>query len=299
MPVLTAVENVELPLLRRPRGGRARRDGGRSTPSSSSGSPTGPRTCPTSCPAASASASPSPARSSTTRRSSGPTSRPAISTARTRHEIVGLMRRLNLERGLTFLIVTHDIARRPQHRPDRPHARRPGRRGATTGGAACTRASRCLRSTRFARRRRGASGCFERSVLPELREQAGLRGRRRAREPGRHGAAPDALGDRGGRRPHRRRFYDGALERFVTLFRAPPGRERLRGRLADLPDRMRSRVDVNEVFGIPAETLAVVLARRARRRRSRPLGVLALRNRDPPEARRPQRAARRPRPVAR
>jgi ABC-type lipoprotein export system ATPase subunit len=38
----------------------------------------------------------------------------------------------------------------PQDRPDHPHARRQGRRGATTtgGAATCTRESRCLRSTR-------------------------------------------------------------------------------------------------------------------------------------------------------
>ena len=62
MPVLTAVENVELPLLvaRVP---PARRGGGRSTRSRSSTSPTGPITCPTSSPAASVSASRSPARS--------------------------------------------------------------------------------------------------------------------------------------------------------------------------------------------------------------------------------------------
>ena len=47
-------------------------------------------------------------------------------------EIVELMRRLNRERGLTFLIVTHDIARRPRHRPHRPHGRRPDRRRAAS-----------------------------------------------------------------------------------------------------------------------------------------------------------------------
>ena len=43
-------------------------------------------------------------------------------------EIVALMRRLNRERGLTFLIVTHDIARRPGDRPDRADGRRRDRR---------------------------------------------------------------------------------------------------------------------------------------------------------------------------
>ena len=61
-----------------------------------------------------------------------------LDSARTPQEIVDLMRRLNEERGLTFLIVTHDIPvgrRRPHH----PDARRRSRRGATTGGSACTR----------------------------------------------------------------------------------------------------------------------------------------------------------------
>ena len=40
-------------------------------------------------------------------------------------EIVELMRELNVERGLTFLIVTHDIAVGRSDRSDRPHARRP------------------------------------------------------------------------------------------------------------------------------------------------------------------------------
>ena len=83
MPVLTAVENVELPLLVarvQARGGAAR---GRSRRSTLVGLADGPTTCPTSSRAASASASRSPARSSTTPRSCGPTSRPATSTART------------------------------------------------------------------------------------------------------------------------------------------------------------------------------------------------------------------------
>ena len=55
LPVLTAVENVELPLLVSRSAARARRGGGRWRRWSWSAWPIGPRTCPTSCPAASAS----------------------------------------------------------------------------------------------------------------------------------------------------------------------------------------------------------------------------------------------------
>ena len=82
IPVLSAVENVELPLLvsRVPGGRRASVPSRHST---SSVSPIARVTYRMSSRAASASASRSPAPSSTTRRSSGPTSRPATSTPRT------------------------------------------------------------------------------------------------------------------------------------------------------------------------------------------------------------------------
>ena len=84
LPVITAVENVELPLLVtgvKPRDARAEAldgagPGGAGRPGPTTGRP--------SSPAASASASPSPGRWSTTRPSSGPTSRPATWTARPR-----------------------------------------------------------------------------------------------------------------------------------------------------------------------------------------------------------------------
>ena len=41
-------------------------------------------------------------------------------------EITALLRRLNLERGLTLLIVTHDLAVGPGDRPDRADGRRRG-----------------------------------------------------------------------------------------------------------------------------------------------------------------------------
>ena len=83
IPVLTAVENVELRCSWRASTAQ-RRVGGQSTPSRSSAWPTGRVTFQTSCRAESVSASPSRARSPTTPRSSGRMSRPATSTPRTR-----------------------------------------------------------------------------------------------------------------------------------------------------------------------------------------------------------------------
>ena len=137
MPVLTAVENVELPLLvaRVPaaRGARAGARGARA----SSASPTAPATCPDEL-------------------SGGERQRVTIARALVNDpaivwadeptgdldsenaaEIVELMRRLNVERGLTFLIVTHDIASAATDRIVRMLDGESSR--TTTGGAACTR----------------------------------------------------------------------------------------------------------------------------------------------------------------
>ena len=63
-------------------------------------------------------------------------------------EIVELMRRLNLERGLTFVIVTHDIAvGRATDRIVRMVDGRIVEEQLTGGEGTCTRGSRCLRST--------------------------------------------------------------------------------------------------------------------------------------------------------
>ncbi len=82
MPVLTAAENVERRSSSRERAA-TRRDVVPSTRWGSSASSTERTTSPMRCRAASVSGSRSRARSSTTRPSSGPTSRPATSTRRT------------------------------------------------------------------------------------------------------------------------------------------------------------------------------------------------------------------------
>ena len=81
LPRATALHNVELPLVYAGVPAKERQERAKAALEKvelTSRMSTGP----TSCPAASASASPSPARSSTTRRSCWPTSRPATSTRR-------------------------------------------------------------------------------------------------------------------------------------------------------------------------------------------------------------------------
>ena len=108
MPVLTAFENVELPLLltglsarraARARGGGAG-DGRALRPHR--------RTIPPSSRADSSSVWRSPARSSPTRPSWWPTSRPATSTAQSAADVLELMDQLNAELGKTIIMVTHD-----------------------------------------------------------------------------------------------------------------------------------------------------------------------------------------------
>ena len=87
----------------------------------------------------------------------------------------------------------------------------------------------------------GAVALFEREVLPELQAQDGYRGVYVLTTPEGQAALvsfwdtaaqADATARRG--------FYAETLERYVTLFAAPPGRERYEVVLADAPALDRS-----------------------------------------------------------
>ena len=76
-------------------------------------------------------------------------------------------------------VLSHRHARhlgRTQDRPHRADARRRGRRGATTGGVTCTRASRCLRSTPCASTSTTQPRSSKAKVVPGLAEQEGYEG---------------------------------------------------------------------------------------------------------------------------
>ena len=81
-----------------------------------------------------------------------------------------------------------------------------------------------------------AAGLFRDAVLPQVREQPGYRGVYvLATDEGKAllvslwdtAESADAQSDSG--------WYAAELERYVTLFRAPPGRERYQVVLSDLP----------------------------------------------------------------
>ena len=125
MPVLTAVENVELPLLVARVGGARGAPPGARARSSWSGCATRAAHVPDEL---------SGGQRQRVTIARALVNDPAIVWAdeptgdldsENAEEIVALMRRLNRERGLTFVIVTHDIAVGPRDRPDRPHGRRP------------------------------------------------------------------------------------------------------------------------------------------------------------------------------
>ena len=152
IPVFTALENVELPLLvigmKAKAGTRARH----AACSNGSGSATGSITVPPSSPAVSSSGSRSRVRSSPSPRSCGPTSRPATSTARRQPTVLDL------------LLEVH--ARRPDDRPGhpRPHHRRTGRR------ASCRCATARITARRSTRRR--CSMTTPNSGVPRRRRRA-------------------------------------------------------------------------------------------------------------------------------
>src|SRR4029453_14962603 len=57
-----------------------------------------------------------------------------------------------------------------------------------------------------------------------------------------------------------RSFYSEQVGKFVTLYKAPPGRENYRAVLAEAPRTVILGVTLKELFGIPMDTLAAVLA---------------------------------------
>ena len=106
----------------------------------------------------------------------------------------------------------------------------------TGGEGSCTRGSRCLRSTRSESTSTRPSTLFRGEVLPQLREQDGYEGILVLATPDGRGLlltlweteeAADAQAATG--------FYAEQLERYVTLFRSPPGRERYEVAFADAP----------------------------------------------------------------
>ena len=161
----TALENVELPLVYAGVPARERRGARRGGAGRRWAWPTAPTTCPTSSPAGSSSAWPSRARWST---------EPPLLLAdeptgnldtQTSEEIMGILERLNAERGITVVLVTHepDIAayakrvivfrdghdrvgqRRAPTPSGRRRAREPARRccGWRCAGSRATACARC------------------------------------------------------------------------------------------------------------------------------------------------------------
>ena len=137
------------------------------------------------------------------------------------------MRRLNRERGLTFLIVTHDISvgRATDRIVRMVDGEIVGRR--TPGGEALMVARVTLAEVDAVRMSIDAAlELYRTSVVPALHEQGGYRGLLRADDARGQGAGADVLGGRGGRRGRaRERPLRRAGRQVRDVFRAPPGRE--------------------------------------------------------------------------
>ena len=98
---------------------------------------------------------------------------------------------------------------------------------------------------------------FDAEVLPALRGRPGFCGAMVLANPMGFGTIVTLWETEAEARPDEE--YEATLQRYVTLFRSPPGRETYEVVLADLPRAPRARADVNELFGIPTGALAVVL----------------------------------------
>ena len=154
------------------------------------------------------------------------------------------MRQLNIDRGLTFLIVTHDIG--VGRKTDRIVRMLDGRvveelhpEGSTMFARVTQLEIDTLRTSVDE-----SLALFEDDVLPRLRSQPGYRGvyvmtteRGSGMLVSLWDTAEDAKADA------ESGFYADVLSEFVTLFKAPPGRERYEVRLTDLTsaDRVELR----------------------------------------------------------
>jgi hypothetical protein len=85
-----------------------------------------------------------------------------------------------------------------------------------------------------------AVALFEREVLPGVRAQDGYRGTLVLTTPEGRGMIVTLWATERDAAPGER--YGGTLERYMTLFRAPPGREGYEVSLADLPEGVAGRI---------------------------------------------------------
>ena len=172
-----------------------------------------------------------------------------------------LMRQLNRERGLTFLIVTHDIG--IGRNCDRIVRMVDGRitEDNRLEVPPCTRGSRCLSSTPFVSTSATRSSASRLPWCPPCRSSRSTKARSCSPTTTRRmvmtlwasrEAADDALASG---------FWAAQVEQFVTLFRSPPGRDGYDVVYMEAFGRRHPGSGaVNEIFGVPADTLATVLA---------------------------------------